>query len=328
MANLQSSINDKTNGFQKVIAFGLLAAVGYGVVKLLNNVLPSINELLSNIWTLLMYGVPLAIIVLYVASNPMFIWGLFKTLSYKLTAFLVKMDPLSVMDRYVEYLRKKLTSLGETITVLRGKKNKLDREIATREANIRENTKLGKASIKVGDNKQAGLYGIKIQSDQSTVDNLKPLQIRAQKSLDFMVELEENWGYAIEKLEYQIAGKRSEYEIIKETTKGLKTADDLINSDNEAARLYGMSVKALEEQVTQQLGYIDEFERKSKDVMSSMKIEKQSNQDEGLAIIEEYMKDDKVKLDFSGAESIPFEDVPGSMNAPTAKKFNLLNNKK
>lgn len=322
--------SDKTNLVQKGIAFIILGAVLYGAVLLLNQVLPPITQLFRNIWMLLLYGVPLLLVGLYIISNPLVIWGFFKTLSYKLTSFLVKMDPLSVMDRYVEYLKKKLANLGETINVLSGKKIKLDRKIEELNARIEENIKKGRAAKKLNTEssiQQAALYGTKIQTDTGTLNMLQPMHERADKSLKFLNALSENWKFGIEKLEYQIEGKRAEYEIIKETTKGLKSAEDFINSDNEAAKLYGMSVKALEESVTQQIGYIDEFEKRSKGIMDNIEIEKQSIKDEGLAVIEQYMNDDNLKLNFStqGIQDIAYEPV--APKATSIPKFKFLGNK-
>lgn len=66
------------------------------------------------------------------------------------------------------------------------------------------------------------------------------------------------------------------------------------------ARIYGQSLKALEESVTQKIGYIEEFERRSKGLMSSINIEKKAIQDEGLKELEKYMKDGNLVLpDFS-----------------------------
>ena len=104
MININSG--DKTNLPQKVFAFGILGALGYGAVLLLNSVIPPITQLMKNIWELALYGIPLALIVLYVVSNPLMVWGFFKTLSWKLTSWMIKLDPLSVMDRYGDYLRK------------------------------------------------------------------------------------------------------------------------------------------------------------------------------------------------------------------------------
>lgn len=316
---------DKTNGVQKFLALGLLGALGYGAVLLLNKVIPPINMLIHNMWQLLLWGGPLALIIIYVVSNPLVIWGFFKTISWKLTSWLIRMDPLSVMDRYVDYLTKKLSDLQGTITILVGKKTKLDRQIGSLKERIENNLQLGQASIKQGKKDVASVYGTKIQTDKSTMTLLMPLQIRIDKNLEFLKALSDNWQYGIEKLKYQIEGKRSEYEIIKETTRGLKSAEDFINSDNQAARLYGQGLKELEESVTQKIGYIDEFTRKSKPMMDSITVEKQAVQDEGLAELESYMQSGKLNMpDFSnigGITDLAYETVP--VNSPSSK-FGLL----
>lgn len=327
MVNLQNNLPHRLTTGQKAFAGVLLLGAIWGAIKLINPFMADLKDLLQNFWWCVGLGVPAVFLVLYLINNPWVIWGLFTTISRKLTYFLVKMDPLSVMDRYVDYLKKKRANLGVTIEVLRGKKIKLDRIVSEKEANVQKNLALGKSAY--GNEKTrnaAALYGVKVQTDKEALEMFRPMQERTDKSLTFLQELDDNWKYSTEKLEYQIAGKREQYEIIKETTKGLKTAEALINSDNEAARLYGMSVKALEESVTQKLGYIDEFERKSKDFRTNIAIEKQAVQDEGLKILEDYMNSEKLKLDFSDAETIPFEEVPGSLAAP--KKYNLLKNKK
>lgn len=328
MQTLPSSIKDKTNAGQKVLALAILAAVGYGAVILLNKVIPPITQLIQNIWLLLAWGVPLALIVLYVISNPLLVWGFFKTISWKLTSWLVKMDPLSVMDRYVEYLKKKHRGLNESITVLVGKRNKLDRKIFDLNNRMKENAKFGTAAINTNNTTAASMYGTKVATDKNTLQMLAPMSARMERSLKFMTQLSDNWKYGIEQLEFQISAKREEYEIIKETTRGLKSAEDFINSDNEAAKLYGMSLKALEESVTQQIGYIDEFERKSKDIMAGMDIEKQARTDEGLQALEEYMKGDVSNLQFNpnvATQDISYELAPNGNGATKVTKFNILN---
>lgn len=318
------SPQDKTNNVQKGLAFVILAGLVWGVVTLLNAIMPSINELLENIWVFLAYAVPLFLVGGYILTNPLVIWGLLKTLSYKLTSWIIKMDPLSVMDRYVEYLRKKLASLLLTIQVLVGKRSSLKRQIADLEKNIDANGKKGAAALEQGKTKDASLFGIKVKTDQNTLAMLRPLEARMDKSLNFLQLLAENWEYGIESLTYQIEGKRKEYEIVTATVKGLKTADDFINSDNEAAKLYGMGLKALEEDVTQKIGYIEEFERRSKDIMSGIEIEKAVIKDEGLKELEKYMQSNDLLLpNFETREiqDISYQTINSSNGQVSKKKY-------
>lgn len=326
MQTLSNIKGDKANGFQKILAVILLLGVVWGAVKILTPFLKDLNVFAWEMWKLLLIGTPLVLLVLYIVSNPLLIWGFFKTLSYKLTAWLVKMDPLSVMDRYVEYLRKKVKNLGETIVVLKGKQSKYEREALTLEQAVQTNLKSGAAAKKLGKSTEASAFGIKVQTDMGTLERMKPTRQRLQSNLEFLQKLQENWTAGIDQLSYQVAAKRREYEINSEIYKGLKNAEDFINSDNEAAQLYGMSLQALEETVTQQIGYIEEFERKSKGIMSEIDISKQANADEGLAMLEKYIQDGNIQMpDFGkigGIQEVDYIEV-NQQQASSSSKFNL-----
>lgn len=318
--------SDKTNGFQKILAFLLLIGVVWGAVKVINPFFADLVELMKNIWWLIGLGTPLVLLTMYIVTNPLVIWGFFKTISWNLTKWLIKMDPLSVMDRYVEYLSKKLKGLMATIEILKGKQKKLDRRMEELSANINTNIKFGKAAMQIKNNEgEVSLYGTKVAGDKETLKLLQPLKVRIDKSLTFMTALADNWKFGIQKLEYQIQRKRDEYEIIKETAGGLKSAEEFINSDSQAGRLYGESLKALEESVTQKMGYIEEFERKSKDIMSAITIEKKVMQDEGLAEIESYMGNNDLFLpDFSNTSNVQDIEFLDIKQVPPVSKFNLL----
>lgn len=321
MPQLPNSLTDKTTGWQKGLAVALMAGTAWLGILAINALAPTILLAMQNIVYLTIGAVVIGLPALYCITNPLVVWGFFKTLSWNFTKFLIKMDPLSVMDRYVEYLGKKLNGLGEAIETLTGKRDKLERKIDDLNDSVEKNNRFGKAALEQGKKAEAGTYGIKIQTDRSTLNLLMPLKQRADKNLELMQQLSENWATSIEQLKYQIAGKRAEYEIIKETYKGLKTAEDFVNSDSDAAKLYGQGVLELENQVTQKMGYIEEFERKSKSLMSNISIEKQANMDAGLTELQDYMQNGQLMLpDFSAA-------IPGAKVAVlTGKsKFGLTN---
>lgn len=330
MVQLPNSIQRLT-GPQKIFAYALIAAAGFGVLKGFNHfVLPELDYLLSPkhmLWTFPCAAIS-AYAIFYVVTNPRIVWGFFKTLSWKLTAWLIKQDPLSTMDRYVDYLKIKRSQLIKAIQVLTGKKIKLDRTMSELQDHVNENLRLGAAAIKTkgSSSPEASMYGVKVRTDNSTLQMFQPQKLRVDNALAFMNSLDENWKFSIEKLEYQIEGKRREYEIIKETAKGLRSTEAFLNSDNESARAYGIALKALEEEVTQSAGYISNFMDRSKDIMSAITIEKQAIKDEGLAELEKYMQNGKLLMpDFSkigGVTDLEYETVPAQ--ASTGGKFNLL----
>lgn len=289
---------------QKVFGFVLLGITALAGMWVFNHwIAPNVIWFLRNLWAIILMGTPLTLLALYVISNPIAVWGFFKTLSVKLTKFLVKMDPLSVMDRYIEWLDMKRQSLNGIITILRGKKIELERKVDKHNGIVKDAGSKGAAAIKEKDQNAASIQGTRLSSSRNSLAIYTPLLARLNKQLDFLCSLEENWKFSGQKLQIEVDNKREEYDTIKLVAKGMKTAEEFIGSDNEAVRLYGMGVKALEESVTQKMGYIEDFERRSKDIMSSISIEKRALQDDGLRELENYMNQGTLLLptDFSAA---------------------------
>lgn len=313
---------------EKFFRFLPLILAGAGIFWFWGSIVPFVLETIKNTWLTVAYGVPLVAVLLYVWSNPNLIWMGYKTICRKITEFFVRLDPLSVMDRYVDLLKIKRENLNKTIVVLSGKKTNLQRQISTLEETIETNKREGSAAIKLNDQRAASSAGSKIATDAQTVKMFQPILNRMEANLKFLSELSENWKYSIETLTYTIDRKRQEYIMLKETAKALNQAKEFANGDTEAAQLYQMSVKALEDSVTQKIASIEQFEKDSKDVMASINIQKQVRTDEGMKTLEDYIKSNELKMpDFNNvttftnvdAETIPYQD-----SVPTSKKFNLL----
>lgn len=59
--------------------------------------------------------------VIYVISNPAFIWMQYKNFCHYITSFFIKLDPLSFMDRYIDVLTTKRQGLQESKKDLKAK---------------------------------------------------------------------------------------------------------------------------------------------------------------------------------------------------------------
>lgn len=318
-----SSLSDKTTTGQKLFAGAIIAGLVYVGALVINWAAPTIILACQNLAWLIFYACLFGIPTAYAVFNPLVVWGFFKTLSWNLTKFLIKMDPLSVMDRYVEYLQKKLKKLGESINVLLGKKEKGEREYASLQASYDENMQNALAAQKQGKESIAATYGLKAQTDKGRLTRLKPLVDRTTTSLAIMQQLQEASATTIERLTYQIESKRSEFELNKEIFKGLKSAEDFISSDNDAAKLYGQSVKELEEQTTQYIGYIDGFEQRSKALVDNIAVEKQASIDQGLQELQQYTVSGQGMLN-NFSQSITLPGARELQTVPAGKgKFGL-----
>ena len=287
----------KATPLEWFLRIAIIGGLVYGGSILVNNYLPTITEALDNIWLFATYAIPTIIVVGYVLLNPMFVWQTYVNFCKKITSFFIKMDPLSYMDRYADLIEYKLNKVRNQVLVsLKGKQKSLMRVIDQAKHDGEEALKLGKAAQAIGNQNQVAFYGNTVNNAKGTVSTFTPLLTSLNGKIDFLEKLTDNWDYSAKQLRQTIDVKRREYEVLKDVVGGLKEADSWINSDNEAAKIYAESLKALEENVTQKLGYIDQFETNSKGLMESMALEKSVHTQDGIAALDAFDENEKFFL--------------------------------
>ena len=316
---------------EKLIRLAIPAALIYGGIMLFNAFAPTLIEFFNNFWHIVWVGAPAVFLSLYVLQNPTFLWMGYKTLCRKITSFFIKLDPLSFMDRYVDLLKEKRKGLQLSKTNLKAKKIELERECERLKGEITDDLKMAKAAQATGDRQLASHKSSLAATLTGSYNLYVPILQKMETNLKFLDELDENWGFSIEKLSLTVEAKRKEFNMLKTMAKALGAAEEFAKGDTEANRIYKESVQALEENVTKKLAYIEEFENNSKGVMKSMNLEKQMMSDEGLDLLSRYEQNGSVFLDqdYSKFEIKidPSTDLFSKSNA-NAAKTNFSSNQK
>ena len=281
---------DKPHWAEYLFRFGIPALAIWGGIKLFNWVAPDLINFFQNLWMLALVGIPAVMLFLYVVSNPKFIWMSYKNLCRKLTGFLVKLDFLSYMESYVEILSTKHANLRKSKTFIMGKRDKLNTKVAQYLKQIEDNLRKAKASRDLGDEATASHLGSLASGDKESLLVYKPMLERLDRNIDFLDKLDENWGRGIEKLRHEISRMRDQYETMKETAAAVNMAEDFANGNTEEARIYKMSVEAFQENLSQKVAAIEEFEKNSKQIMATMAVEKRMQHNEGLDMLDQYIE--------------------------------------
>jgi len=270
--------------FNKIAGF--LTGTFDKLTDLFTSIMGAAASMAAAFVVVLVVGLP----ILYVIQHPDLVSMWWKGVCRKITSAFIKLDPLSFMDAFVEKLVEKLSNLRRVKTILEGKKVKLERKIHLLMEQVDQNMKRASAAQQQGKKDVATMLARKAQGDTESIKLYKPMYDRMVKYLTLFEKLDENWSLSIEGTKYEVERKREEFEIIKEMHKGLSAAEIFTNTDNEQVQIFQMSVKALEESVTQKIAYIDDFEKRSKSMMDGIDIDKQMMDDEGLRMLEEYQQ--------------------------------------
>lgn len=237
--------------------------------------------------------------------------------------FLVKNDFLSVIEGHLIILRKKYKNLERIRIELEGKKKELERVIEDKSKEHKEYNRLAIAAKKMNDNNMALVNSRKANQLLTTINNYQAILAPYTKNTTLLAQLSELRKMSIETLTFTVDNKREEFKTVKKMVKGLRSISDLVDSNNPEAKIFGMSLLALEEEVTQDLAEIEDFENKAKPLINNMNISKQADDDEAMLYLENLMKKTldntdpnkyhKIAVDdFSKSHSvdyIPFEEI-------------------
>lgn len=281
----------KSPFLEKALRLIIPAGLIWGGIKLWNYIAPSVLTAITNIWWLIALGTPLAMLVGYVALNPKVCWMWYLGLCKKVTGWIIKMDPLSIMDGYLAILRRKYKNLQATMITLKGKQTELQRLIAAKKKDYKEFSDDAVSAQQIGEKTVAATKMNMAMACDTSVKLYQPILDKYNKNITFLDELSDNWGSSIETLAFNIQSKRDEYQTMKAMFRGLQSAEDFISADSAEAQAYGQSLKALEEDVCSKIAYIDDFEQKAKPIMSSIRVEKQTENNQAMAALEGLMRD-------------------------------------
>lgn len=318
--------SQKPTWLETVLKWAPIIGLGVAGFWFWGTIVTFVNATLKSTLLTVVYGAPLAILVGSILLYPKAWWMGYKSICKGITSWFIKIDPLSYMDRYADYLSEKLDNLNKTKIDLGGRQVAAGRRIDALKKEVEEHKRRGAAAIKMNDQNTASLEGTRLQGALNSIQTYTPNYERMTRSLKFLTEMGDNWGVTIIKLREEIARKREEYEVLRDEAKALGQAEEFLRGDTDAGRIYQESLKELEGRVTRMIAYVDDFEKRAEPILKGIEVDNQMQHDEGIAALEAYMKNSTAELDApipapkfntSGIQEVAYEEVG---KAP----FNLL----
>lgn len=274
---------DKLTTAQKAVALGI---IGVGLYF----ILPFLIAVMVNLYI----TVALAIPILYVLYNPYLIWGLAKTISWKLTKGIIGLDPLSAMDRYLDWVQGKHESIKKSRLSLQSTLVELERQVEEKERSKVENEKRALTATNKGFTAEAELAATNALSDKDFLMSLIPMRDNLKVKVEYLGELDEVFGMNAKQLEYKITNVRTQYESTKKIMAGMKNANDVIGGVSDAKKLFDESVRQTNEQMSRMTANIQMFENNIKPALDSAKFDKQVKSDEARQLIEDLKRNNNL----------------------------------
>lgn len=267
------------------------AIVGAGIG--LYHLLPYIITLLTNIYTALALIAGLGVIFV-LATDKRFrtlLWYFYKMAMRKLTAAFVQIDPIGILETYVEDLHKKSFKMQEQITQLSGQRGKLKKQIDKESERMVESIELAKSAQRQNrDRAVVTLHGNKAARSEKTVKKLTDLYKTMGILEEVIKKMHKASKFMIEDTEDKVKHMKIEREAVLKSHSVMKTARAIIAGDNDKKMLFDQAMEYVVDDIGMKLGEMDSFMEQSQTFMENMDIQNGVFEARGAQMLEEWDK--------------------------------------
>jgi len=290
-----------------LFGIGLLAALGYGLYQ----ILPFLITLTQNLLTLTLLGIALFVLIYLIMDSQVrtLVWYLYKSLMRWVTGLFIQIDPVGIIQSYVQHLRKQLESLMGRIQELAGAKRKLADAISRAQEELEEQLNLAKAGQKKG----LGSAEITVYTNQAG-----RLKTRIEKYQHLLTKLETLYRI-LEKMEKAakvvILDKTNQVEDIKTQREEMRTgynafksAMSILAGDPDKRVMFDQAMEVIQNDISMKTGAMERFIEESGEVMQSIDLQNGAFEEKGMKLLEKWETEGLPLLLTDGSEHISATD--------------------
>jgi phage shock protein A len=264
--------------------------------------------LLQNLVTTILLIVVLGIFI-YVLFDKQFrnlVWYMYKSFMRWVTGIFVTIDPIKILETYIDYLYKNLKEMNVHIAKLKGQISKLKTIINKNKQEMEQNLKMAEQAKKKGNKELMAIntrqYGRLKESNERYSALLNKMDILYR----VLSKIHRNSGYLIKDTENEVRMRKQEYKAIKAGHTAMKRAMSIIQGDPDKKMMFDMATEAIVEDVHGKIGEMERFIELSGSFIDSVDLQNGIYEQEGLELLE---KMEKEGVSFLLGDSP--KDIPG-----------------
>jgi len=233
-------------------------------------------------------------IMLYVLLDPKMrtlIWYMYKSFMRWLTGIFVQLDPIKILESYVEYLHKNLKEMDQHIAKLKGQMSKLKRIIATNKKEMEQNLRIAEAAKKKGNMELVAINTRQFGRLKDSNEKYQKLLSKMELLYKVLSKIYKNSEYLIKDTENEVRMRKQEAKAIKAGHSAMKRAMSIIKGDTDKKMMFDMATEALAEDVHTKIGEMERFIEISGSFIDSVDLQNGIYEQEGLELLEKMEKE-------------------------------------
>lgn len=300
-----------------VFLLAFLGLAGYGIATNMGAIMGFITGTIGLVATLAVLGA-----VLYMILDPKMrnlIWYMYKSVMRKVTGVFVNIDPIGILESYVDDLKSNLRKMSEQIGALKGQMRKLKTIMDSNAKEIDTNMKLASKAREKGMEKQMILSSRKAARLKEVNSKYDKLHNRMQILYRILSKMYQNSEILIEDTVDNVELKKQERKAIRGSHSAMKSAMSVISGDPDKRAMFDMAMERVADDVANKVGEMERFMEMSSGFMDSIDLQNGVFEEEGIKMLEEYEKRSNILLmgDGSSTETL---DLNSEIAQPEARQ--------
>lgn len=272
-----------------LFGIAIAGAAAYGLYLFL----PAIIALLQNtITAALLIGV-LAVMV-YVVVDPRFrnlLWYGYKSIMRFITGIFVQIDPIGIIESYMEDLRNNLRKMGKQISNLRGEMRKLKTMMDKNRTMMEQNLALASRAKEKGKDNIMVLKSRKAGRLRDSNFKLNDLYKKMEVMYRVLTKMYETSEILLEDVQDEVELKKREREAIRTSHSAMKSAMNIIAGDKDKRMMFDQAMEAIADDVGRKVGEMERFMEISDNFMESIDLQNGVFEEKGLEMLEKWEKE-------------------------------------
>ncbi len=215
----------------------------------------------------------------------------YKSVMRWITGIFVQIDPIGILQSYVDDLKTNLRKMNKQIGILRGQMHKLKETINNNQKQIKTNLSLASRAKDSDKRAQMVLKSRKAGRLKESNVRLEDLYKKMEVLYRVLNRMHENSEIMLEDVVDQVEVKKQERSAIRASHSAMKSARNIISGNNDKRVMFDMALEAVADDVSQKIGEMERFMDMSSNFMDSIDLQNGVFEEEGLSMLEKWEKE-------------------------------------
>ncbi len=219
------------------------------------------------------------------------IWYMYKSIIRWITSIFVQLDPIKILETYIQYLYKNLREMDVHIAKLKGQIAKLKSVIEKNRREMEQNLKMAEQAKKKNNMDLVAINTRQYGRLKESNERYGALLGKIDLLYKVLSKIHKNSGYLIKDTENEVRMRKQEYKAIKAGHSAMKRAMSIVQGDPDKKMIFDMATEAIVDDVHNKIGEMERFIEISGSFIDSVDLQNGVYEQEGLELLEKMEKE-------------------------------------